>query len=161
MKKDQRRPRKLDRTDRLILKILQEDGRISNVALARKVNLSATPCLERVRRLEREGFITGYSAKLNPERLNASLLVFVEIRLNSLSPGVFDQFSAAVTAIPEVMGCYLVSGDFDFLIRARVKDVAAYRRLLVDQLLPLPGVSGTQSYVVMDEIKNTSALPLS
>lgn len=153
-------PHALDKIDLKILKALQEDGRLPNVALAERVNLSPTPCLERVRRLEREGFITGYAAKLNPERLDASLLVFVEIRLNSLSPGVFDQFSAAVTSIPEVMGCYLVSGDFDFLIRARVRDVAAYRRLLVDQLLPLPGVSGTQSYVVMDEIKNTASLPL-
>ncbi len=152
--------RRLDKTDRRILAELQRNCRISNVALARKVNLSPTPCLERVRKLERDGFVRSYTAVLDPHRLDAGLLVFVEISLTRTSPDVFQDFREAVVAVPEVLDCHLVSGNFDYLIKARVRDMAAYRELLGDKLLSLPGVSASRSYVVMEEIKETLALPV-
>lgn len=152
--------RPLDRIDRKILRVLQRDGRISNVRLAREVGLSPTPCLERVRRLERDGYILGYRAVLDPQKLDASLLVYAEIRLAHTSPDVFQEFKRAVSALPHILECHLVSGDFDYLIKARVKDMAAYRRLLGESLLLLPGVSASRSYIVMEEVKETGELPI-
>ena len=152
--------RRLDGTDRAILSQLQADGRMSNVALAKAVNLSATPCLERVRRLEREGYIQGYAARINPQLVGAGLLVFVEINLSHTSPDVFRDFRRAVRDLPQVLDCHLVSGNFDYLIKARVADMAAYRALLGDKLLPLPGVSGSRSFVVMEEVKETLAIAI-
>lgn len=148
----------LDRIDRNILNELQKDGRISNVELSERVGLSPTPCLERVRRLERQGFITGYTALLNPQYLDASLLVFVEITLNRGAPDVFEQFNAAVQKLDDIQECHLVSGDFDYLLKTRVSDMGAYRRLLGDTLLRLPGVNDTRTYVVMEEVKQTNQL---
>lgn len=148
----------LDRIDRRILRELQQDGRLANVELAKRVGLSPTPCLERVKKLEDEGFITGYHARLNPVRLGADLLVFVEIRLVRTSKDVFQAFKQAVVELPQVLECHLVSGDFDYLIKARVADMGAYRRLLGETLLTLPHVSGSRSYAVMEEVKETLAL---
>ncbi|HAS4357488.1 TPA: leucine-responsive transcriptional regulator Lrp [Vibrio cholerae] len=148
----------LDRIDRNILNELQKDGRILNVELSKRVGLSPTPCLERVRRLERQGFITGYTALLNPQYLDASLLVFVEIALNRGAPDVFEQFNAAVQKLDDIQECHLVSGDFDYLLKTRVSDMGAYRRLLGDTLLRLPGVNDTRTYVVMEEVKQTNQL---
>ncbi|MGD8384815.1 MAG: Lrp/AsnC ligand binding domain-containing protein [Lysobacterales bacterium] len=150
----------LDRTDLRILDCLQQNGRISNVQLARKVNLTPTPCLERVKRLERDGFIRGYTAILDPELVNAGLLVFVEINLSHTSPDAFRRFREEARRLPEVMDCHLVSGNFDYLIKARVSDMKAYRKLLGEQILSLPGVNGSRSYVVMEEVKETLNLPL-
>ncbi|SUI38455.1 Leucine-responsive regulatory protein [Serratia marcescens] len=112
MADNKKRPGKdLDRIDRNILNELQKDGRISNVELSKRVGLSPTPCLERVRRLERQGFIHGYTALLNPHYLDASLLVFVEITLNRGAPDVFEQFNSAVQKLEEIQECHLVSGD--------------------------------------------------
>ena len=152
--------RPLDKIDRRILAILQEDARTTNVKLASRVNLSPTPCLERVRRLEREGYIRGYRAILSPQHLDASLLVFVEIKLTHTSPHVFRDFRRAVVEQPEVLDCHLVSGNFDYLIKARVADMTAYRELLGETLLQMPGVSGSRSYVVMEEVKETLSLPI-
>jgi Lrp/AsnC family leucine-responsive transcriptional regulator len=160
MNKKHRNPKVLDRTDRQILECLQADGRISNVQLARKVNLTPTPCIERVKRLERQGYIHGYTAILNPELVNASLLVFVEIDLSRNSPNAFRRFREEARRLPEILECHLVSGNFDYLIKARVSDVKAYRELLGDKILSLPGVNGSRSYVVMEEIKETLNLPL-
>jgi len=150
----------LDRTDRRILECLQADGRISNVQLARKVNLTPTPCIERVKRLERQGYIRGYTALLDPELVDASLLVFVEIDLARKSPDAFRKFREEARHLTEIMDCHLVSGNFDYLIKARVKDMKAYRKLLGDKILSLPGVSGSRSYVVMEEVKETLSLAL-
>ncbi|MGD8346413.1 MAG: Lrp/AsnC ligand binding domain-containing protein [Lysobacterales bacterium] len=158
MAKAMRKPRPLDRTDRLILKILQEDGRISNVALAKKVNLSATPCLERVRRMERRGFIKGYTALLDPHKVEAGVLVFVEIDLLRNSPDAFRDFRREALKLPELLECHLVSGNFDYLLKARVKDMKQYRELLGEKILALPGVSDSRSYVVMEEVKESTAL---
>ncbi|TNZ94605.1 leucine-responsive transcriptional regulator Lrp [Vibrio parahaemolyticus] len=150
--------KELDRIDRNILNELQKDGRISNVELSKRVGLSPTPCLERVRRLERQGYITGYTALLNPQFLDASLLVFVEITLNRGAPDVFEQFNSAVQKLDDIQECHLVSGDFDCLLKTRVSDMGAYRRLLGDTLLRLPGVNDTRTYVVMEEVKQSNQL---
>jgi len=160
MSKRPRNRKELDRTDRRILECLQADGRISNVQLARKVNLTPTPCIERVKRLERQGFIRGYTALLDPELVNAGLLVFVEIDLSHNSPDAFREFRDEARRLPEIMDCHLVSGNFDYLIKARVSDMKAYRELLGEKILSLPGVNGSRSYVVMEEIKETLNLPL-
>ena len=160
MKNRLRKPRKLDRTDRLILQTLQQDGRISNVALARKVNLSTTPCLERVRRLERHGYIRGYTALLEPRLVDAGLLVFVEIDLLRTSPGAVADFRREAMKLRELLECHLVSGNFDYLLKARVKDMQEYRNLLGEKILALPGVSDSRSYVVMEEVKESTVLPV-
>ena len=150
----------LDKIDLKILQLLQTHGRISNTDLARSVNLSPTPCGERVKLLERQGFIRSYQAKLEPKLLNLELLVFVEISLQRTSPDVFADFSAAVRELPEVLECHLVSGNFDYLIKARVADMKAYRELLGETLLTLPGVSDSRTYVVMEEVKEIQTLPI-
>jgi Lrp/AsnC family leucine-responsive transcriptional regulator len=152
--------RPLDRTDRQILTALQADGRISNVSLAKKVNLTTTPCLERVRRLERDGFVKGYTALLDPQMVDAGLLVFVEISLIRNSPDAFKAFRRQAKRLSGILECHLVSGNFDYLIKARVKDILEYRKLLGEQILALPGVSDSRSYVVMEEIKETSFISL-
>ena len=155
-----RKPRELDRIDLRILECLQEDGRMSNVALARKVNLTPTPCLERVKRLERDGYIRGYTALLDAEKVGAGLLVFVEIDLTHTDRDVFREFSDQVRRLPEVLDCHLVSGNFDYLIKARVRNMQEYREFLGEKILSLPGVNGSRSYVVMEEVKETTRLPL-
>lgn len=153
--------KKLDRIDRNILVELQKNGRLSNVELSKRVGLSPTPCLERVKRLEAENYIEGYRAVLNPLKLDAALLVIVEITLTKTSPDVFDEFSKAVQDLDVIQECHLVSGDFDFLLKTRVKDMAAYRELLGDTLLRLPSVSESRTYVVMEEVKSANVLPIS
>ena len=160
MKTKKASSRELDRIDRHILQLLQEEGRMSYVELGERVGLSTTPCMERVKRLEREKFILGYGARLNPQKLQANLLVFVEISLYSKSADIFDDFRRAATKLPHVLECHLVSGDFDYLIKARISEMASYRKLLGDILLRLPGVRESKSYIVMEELKETLALPI-
>jgi len=150
----------LDKIDRQILRIMQREGRISYVDLGERVGLSTTPCMERVKRLEREKFILSYGARLNPQKLQANLLVFVEISLTSKSASIFEDFRKAATQLPHVLECHLVSGDFDYLVKARISEMASYRKLLGDILLKLPGVRESKSYIVMEEIKETLELPV-
>lgn len=150
--------KELDRIDSQILNELQKDGRVSNVDLSKLVGLSPTPCLERVRRLERQGYITGYTALLNPQFLDAALLVFVEITLSRGTPDVFNEFNLAVQQLEDIQECHLVSGNFDYLLKTRVSDISAYRKLLGETLLRLPGVNDTRTYVVMEEVKQSSHL---
>ncbi|MDG1233389.1 MAG: leucine-responsive transcriptional regulator Lrp [Pseudomonadales bacterium] len=150
----------LDRIDVKILQLLQANGRITNTELAGKVGLSATPCAERVKALERLGYIESYGAKLNPRLLQLELLVFVEISLIRTSPDVFEEFSQAIVALPQILECHLVSGNFDYLIKARVANMAAYRQLLGETLLTLPGVSDSRTYVVMEEVKEAQTIPV-
>ena len=152
---------RLDRTDLEILRHLQLDGRLTNVELSRRVNLSPTPCLNRVKRLERDGIITGYGAFVDPSMLDAAMLVFVEVVLDRTTEDVFAQFKQAVMDIPEVQECHLLSGGYDYLIKARVRDMAAYRSFLGTSLVSLPSVRETHTYVVMEEVKNTTAIPIS
>lgn len=152
--------RELDKIDRQILRIMQREGRISYVDLGERVGLSTTPCMERVKRLEREKFILSYGARLNPQKLQANLLVFVEISLTSKSASIFEDFRKAAIKLPHVLECHLVSGDFDYLVKARISEMASYRKLLGDILLKLPGVRESKSYIVMEEIKETLELPV-
>ena len=121
---------KLDSIDLRILKELQADGRLSFTDLAPKVGLTVSPCLERVRRLERAGVIRGYGAVLDPHAVNAGLLVFIELSLTYSSPDIFAEFKRAVRKLPQILECHLVSGDFEYLLKARLRDMNAYRELL-------------------------------
>lgn len=152
--------RNFDRIDRNIIRTLQQEGRISYTELADRVGLSTTPCMERVKRLEKEGVILGYHAHINPEALQYSLLVFVEISLSYQSPDAFASFNEAVSRLPYLLECHLVSGDADYLIKARISDMSQYRDLLGEMLLTLPGVKNSKSYIVMEEVKETSELPV-
>jgi Lrp/AsnC family leucine-responsive transcriptional regulator len=152
--------RDLDRIDLKILEILQREGRISVTELAERVSLSATPCSDRVKRMEREGVITGYHARVNPAALGKNLLVFLEIKLSAKSGDVFDKVKKELLYVPEVMECHLVSGDFDYLVKARLTEMNEYRRLLGEILKRLPASAESRSYVVMEEIKETLFLPV-
>ncbi|MCV6606043.1 MAG: winged helix-turn-helix transcriptional regulator, partial [Porticoccaceae bacterium] len=114
-----KRAKELSKIDRNILKLLQKDGRISYTELSRQVGLSVTPCIDRIRKLEKEGVINGYTALINPEFLDAALVVFVQIRLYRTSQEKFSEFREAAVALPEVQECYIVTGNFDYLIKAR------------------------------------------
>ncbi|PJI97135.1 Lrp/AsnC family leucine-responsive transcriptional regulator [Acidovorax sp. 69] len=150
----------IDRIDRKILSILQEDGRIANLKLAEAVALSPTAVLARVQRLTRDGFILGYEARLNPLKLGAGMLVFVEVLLDRTTPNVFDQFKAAVQVHPEIMECHMVAGGFDYLLKTRSADMNAYRVFAGNVLWQLPGVRETRTYAVMEEVKHTNHLVL-
>lgn len=150
----------MDKIDRRILTILQADGRIANVELAEKVGLSPASVGERLKRLQREEFIEGYGARLNPHRLGLGLLVFVEVLLDKTTPDIFEKFAKAVRLAPEVLECHMVAGGFDYLVKARVADMAAFRRFLGDVLLTLPGVRETRTYAVMEEVKRDGPLPV-
>ena len=154
------RARELDKIDQHILRILQEEGRISFTELGERVGLSTTPCTERVRRLERDGVITGYHARLDPQQVGAGLLVFVEISLAYKSGDIFEGFRTAALRLPNVLECHLVSGDFDYLIKARISEMASYRTLLGSTLLTMPNVRDSKSYIVMEEVKETLSVPI-
>ena len=149
----------LDKIDRRILDLLQHNGRLSMTELADAVGLTVTPCIDRVRRLERDGVITGYHAQVSPAALDAGLLVFVEISMSSKSSRTFEDFRREVLCVPQVLECHLVSGDFDYMVKARIKEISQYRNLLGDILLRLPGVTQTKSCVVMEEVKETHFIP--
>lgn len=158
----QGRPRsempELDRIDRKILDVLQRQGRMSMTELAEHIGLSASPCAERVKRMERDGVITGYHAHVSPEALGRTLLVFVEIKLSAKSGDVFDKVRKELLHMPEVLECHLVSGSFDYLVKARLSGMSEYRHLLGDILKKLPVAAESHSYVVMEEIKETLML---
>ena len=149
--------RVLDKIDLHILSILQQDGRIVMKDLAEQVGLSLTPCIERVKRMERDGVIAGYHARVTPQALGLQILVFVEITLHQKSEKAFERFRRAMLAIPEVMECHLVSGDFDYLIKARIPEMTEYRRLL-GEILHVADGGQSKSYGVMEEVKETLAL---
>jgi Lrp/AsnC family transcriptional regulator, leucine-responsive regulatory protein len=150
----------IDKIDRKILAVLQADGRIANVELAEKVGLSPTSIGERLKRLQRDGYIEGYGARLNPQMLGLGLLVFVEVLLDKTTPDVFERFAKAVRLAPEVLECHMVAGGFDYLVKARVADMSAYRRFLGESLLALPGVRESRTYAVMEEVKRDAPLPV-
>lgn len=150
----------LDRTDFKILEILQNDGRISNIKLAEMVNLSATAALARVQKLTKDGFIVGYEARLNPEMLNASFVVFVEILLDKTTPNVLEEFSDAVLNYPEIVECHMISGGFDFVVKIRCANMEEFRKISGQILWQLPGIKETRSYPVMEVIKESSRIKL-
>ncbi len=155
-----KKSRQLDRTDRHILTLLQGDGRISNVDLAREVALSPTPCLERVRRLERDGYIKGYVALADPAKLNASTLAFIQVSLTNTSTEKLRDFNQRMLDLPQVESCHMVAGGFDYLIKIRCADMQDYQRFLGEQLAVIPLIGQTHTYVVIEEVKNETAIPV-
>ncbi|WDE12347.1 winged helix-turn-helix transcriptional regulator [Thalassomonas haliotis] len=156
---NQVKARVLDRIDLLILDVLQKDGRISNVELAKQVNLSASPCLERVRRLESEGYIERYVAVLSAPKLKYGMLAFIQVTLDRTTADVFNQFREEVVKIREVAECHMVAGGFDYLLKLRFEDMEAYREIL-GVIIELPAVSQTHTYVVMENVKQDLGLPI-
>ncbi|WP_296872152.1 winged helix-turn-helix transcriptional regulator [Tibeticola sp.] len=150
----------LDRIDRRILQALQADARLSNLKLAEQVGLSPTAVLARVQRLVRDGVIQGFEARLDPARLGRGLLVFVEVLLDRTTPNVFEQFKAAVQVHEDILECHMVAGGFDYLLKTRFADMAAYRTFAGTVLWQLPGVRETRTYAVMEEVKHTARLPV-
>ena len=150
----------LDDTDRRLLRLLQAEGRITNQELAKRANLSPAACHDRTRRLRETGVITGYAALVDPAKVDRALLVFVEVVLDRTTPDVFDAFAAAVRRAPDILECHMVAGGFDYLIKARVKDMEAYRVFLGDILVEMPGVRETRTYAVLEEVKNTVRLAI-
>jgi Lrp/AsnC family leucine-responsive transcriptional regulator len=150
----------LDRTDRRILDTLQGNGRIANVDLAREVNLTPTPCLERVKRLEKEGFITRYVALLDPVKANAALCAYIEVQLTSTTTQAISLFNQQMMALDEVLECQMVAGGFDYLIKIRVADMQHYQRFLGEKLSAIQGISQTHTYVVIEDVKSQTALKI-
>ena len=147
---------KLDAIDKRILQELQKNARISNVELSKRVNLSPTPCLERVKRLEISGMILGYHANICSLKANTSLLVFIEVTLELTNNEVFKKFAETVKEYSEILECHMIAGGFDYLLKLRFKDIQEYRDFLGDGLVNLPKVSLTHTYIVSEEVKDTN-----
>ena len=150
----------LDRTDRRILDLLQHNGRLTNVELAEKVSLSPSPCLRRVRALEEAGVIKRYVALLDPAKVGLVLLAYVTVKLEKRGKMPIEEFTRAVLAWPEVVACYSMTGDMDYLLRVQVEDLEHYTRFMMDRLLKHAGVIDAKSNLVLERIKDTTALPL-
>lgn len=151
----------LDRYDRHILEVLQQDGRISNQDLAERIGLSPSPCLRRVRALEEAGIVAGYRAVLDARALGLSLMALIHISMDRHTPERFANFEAKVGAIPEVMECLLITGqDADYQIKAVVRDMDAYQELLLERITRIEGVTGVHSSFVLRRVIDKSALPL-
>jgi Lrp/AsnC family leucine-responsive transcriptional regulator len=150
----------LDRTDKLLLRALQADGRIANVALAEAVHLSPAAALERVRALTESGFIRGFHAALDPVAIEAGMLVFIQVVLERTTADVLNAFNAAVQARAEILECHMVAGGFDYLLKVRVRDMRAFREFVASAVWALPGVRETHTYPVMEEVKETYELPV-
>lgn len=150
----------LDRTDRRILAALQADGRLTNLELAERVALSPAPCLRRVRALEAAGVIRQTVALVDPAKVGLGLLAYVTVKLEKKGNMPIASFSAAVHAWPEVMACYAMTGDMDYLLRVHVEDLAHYSRFLMEKLLKQPGVIDVTSNFVLERVKDTTTLPL-
>ncbi|AFV00865.1 Lrp/AsnC ligand binding domain-containing protein [Simiduia agarivorans] len=148
----------LDRIDRKILSLLQEDGRMANVDLAKQVNLSPTPCLERVKRLEREGYIRQYTALLDADKLDLTLVAYIQVTLENTSTRDLDNFNNEARRLAEVQECHMVAGGFDYMIKIRVSGMNHFRRFLGEKLSGLPGVRETHTYVVIQEVKSETAI---
>ena len=148
----------LDRIDRRILNVLQKNGRIANVELARRVNLTPTPCLERVKRLEKDGFIAEYVALIDPVKANAALCAYIEIQLVSSTTAAFKRFNQEMLDLPEVQECQMVAGGFDYLIKIRVADMQHYQRFLGEKLASIRDISQTHTYVVIQDVKSETAI---
>jgi Lrp/AsnC family leucine-responsive transcriptional regulator len=151
--------RELDRIDLTILDTLQKDGRISNVDLAKKINLSASPCLDRVKRLETEGYIERYGAYLNAAKLNYGMQAFIQVTLDRTTSDIFDKFREQVVKIKYVAECHMVAGGFDYLLKLRFDTMDTYREIL-GMITELPGVSQTHTYVVIENVIQSRGLQI-
>jgi Lrp/AsnC family leucine-responsive transcriptional regulator len=149
----------LDRTDIRILRALQAEGRLTNAELATRVNVSPATCHRRTQRLFEEGFITGVRAEIDPAAVGLGALVMVGVVLDRSTPESFAAFEGAVLALKEVLDCNLVAGDFDYLLKIRVRDMADFNKLHGNKLIGLPGVRQTRTFFVMKEVKENARLP--
>ena len=151
----------LDKFDRDILHKLQRQGRMSNQELAEAVNLSPSPCLRRIRRLEDEGYIEGYVALLNARKLGLNLTAFIQISMDKHTPERFTEFDKIVTTLPEVLECHLITGQTaDYLLKVIVEDMDAYQQFLLNKITRIDGVSGVHSSFVLRSPVNSTALPI-
>lgn len=150
----------LDQVDRRLLDVLQQDGRITNQDLAQSCGISPAACHERVRRLRARGVIKGTVALVEPKALDCGLLIFVEVLLDRTTDDVFRAFADHVRGIPEILECHMVAGGFDYLIKARVSDMEAYRAFLGKILASVPGLRETRTYAVLEQVKETTRLPV-
>ncbi|MBD8876326.1 winged helix-turn-helix transcriptional regulator [Roseibium polysiphoniae] len=148
----------LDRTDRKILRLLQDDGRLTNAELATRVNVSAATCHRRTQRLFQEGFIKSVRAQVEPQSVGLGALVMVGVVLDRSTPESFAAFEAAVVKMPSLLDCNLVAGDFDYLLKIRVKDMPDFNRLHARELITLPGVRQTRTFFVMKEVTDNAPL---
>ena len=153
-------PENLDFIDLQLLTTLQNEGRIPVVELAKKVNLSATPCTLRMRRLEQEGVIVGYHARINPVALNQALMVFVTVSLKATDEASLKAFNAAVKPVKQILECHMLGGGFDYLLKIRVRDMPEYREILGSIIGALPMIESTHSYFVMEQVKDSPLLPI-
>ena len=150
----------LDRIDRNILRELQNNGRITYNELAERVGLSKTPCLNRVKRLERQRFIRGYQAMLDPDRVQQGYVVYAQVKLTSTKRAMLEKFNKKVCEIPEIVSCHMMAGGYDYLLKIRTKDMKAYRDFLIEQLSTLPGIDQTSTFPVMEQVKDSSQLQI-
>ena len=150
----------LDEIDRRILAVLQDNARVANVDLARRVGVSASPCWRRVRELEASGVISRYVTLVEPAALGLQVSVFVQVTLEKQIEAALEQFENAVLARPEVMECYLMTGDADYHLRVVVEDLPAYERFLMEHLTRVPGIANIRSSFALKQVKYTTALPL-
>jgi Lrp/AsnC family leucine-responsive transcriptional regulator len=150
----------LDRTDVAILDLLQREGRIANAELAERINLSASACLRRVQRLERDGVIAGYGARLNPSALGLGLVAFVRVQLEKHGSTSIEGFAEAVAGWDEVVACHALTGDMDYLLHIVVRDLEHFSRFLLDRLLDAGGVADVNSSFVLRTVKAPGGLPL-
>lgn len=152
--------RKLDRTDICILNRLQEDARVTNAELARAVNLSSTPCFNRVKAMEELGLIRQQVTLLAPELLGLNVNVFIHVSLEKQVVDALARFESAIAERPEVMECYLMTGDADYLLRVLVPDIQALERFILDHLTKIPGVANIRSSFALKQVRYKTALPL-
>ncbi|MEJ2426403.1 MAG: Lrp/AsnC family transcriptional regulator [Candidatus Thiodiazotropha sp.] len=151
----------LDRYDRHILEVLQENGRISNQELAERIGLSPSPCLRRVRALEESGLIAGYRAHLDHRRLGLDLMALIHISMDRHTPDRFERFEKAMRAMPEVLECLLITGqDADYQVKVVVRDMDDFQLLLLNKITRIEGVSGVHSSFVLRRVVDTSAVPV-
>lgn len=150
----------MDQIDKTILEQLQDNARLSVVELARRVNLSKTPCTERINKLERAGVILGYRAELNPGELGAEHVAFVQVILSTSTAKALQQFNEEIRRIEEIQSCHMIAGDYDFLLKVRTRDIQEYRSVLGEKINSLPHVQQTHTHVVMETVKDSVTIPV-
>ncbi len=152
--------RNLDVIDKKILFEVQRNGRINLVDLAARVNLSKSPCHQRLKRLEKDKYIRGYRADLDPNKISRGYLVYVQVKLENTKRASLEKFNKAVKIIPEVLTCHMMSGGYDYLLKVRTRNMTDFRELLGDVISDLPGVHQTSTFPVMEQVKETTQLSI-
>lgn len=150
----------MDSTDLQILELLQENARITNVALAEAVNLSPAPCLRRVRDMEQCGLIRGHTTVLDQKKVGLDITMFIEVRLEKQAAGGLEAFEEAINSFPEVMDCHLMTGDYDYLLRVVARDLNSLQEFMTGKLMEIPSLANLRSSLVLKKVKQKTALPL-